>query len=90
MFQTALDHPTTPDPTHDSSPGLLGRLGVWVTRHSRLVTLSWLVVVIGLGVFAPKVEHNLSGAGWQADGSESVAVREPPGLRPGQPHAPLP
>ena len=25
---------------------------------------------------APKVEANLSGAGWQADGSESVAVRE--------------
>ncbi|WP_332663871.1 MMPL family transporter [Aeromicrobium sp.] len=76
MSQTALGHRTTPNPTHDSSPGLLGRLGVWVTRHSRLVTLSWLVVVIGLGVFAPKVEHNLSGAGWQADGSESVAVRE--------------
>ena len=32
--------------------------------------------MIGLGAFAPQVEHNLSGAGWQADGSESVAARE--------------
>ncbi|HWK27065.1 MAG TPA: MMPL family transporter, partial [Solirubrobacter sp.] len=29
-----------------------------------------------LGVFAPRVEHALSGAGWQAGGSESVRVRE--------------
>ena len=32
--------------------------------------------VIGLGIFAPAVEKNLSGAGWQADGSQSVQVRE--------------
>ncbi|MBC7276240.1 MMPL family transporter [Nocardioides sp.] len=57
-------------------PGPLGRLGVWVTDHRRLVTIGWVLVVIGLGVFAPAVEKNLSGAGWQADGSESVAVRE--------------
>ena len=36
----------------------------------------WLLLIIGLGAFAPQVEHNLSGAGWQADGSESVAARE--------------
>ena len=35
-----------------------------------------MVLVVGLGVFAPGVETNLSGAGWQADGSESVAVRD--------------
>ncbi|WP_328527421.1 MMPL family transporter [Nocardioides sp. NBC_00368] len=57
-------------------PGPLGRLGVWVTDHRRLVTIGWVLLVIGLGVFAPAVEKNLSGAGWQADGSESVAVRE--------------
>jgi len=56
-------------------PGPLGRLGLWVTDHRRLVTLTWVLLVIGLGVFAPAVEKNLSGAGWQADGSESVAVR---------------
>ncbi len=68
----------TPDATHGvvSTPGPLGRLGTWVTTHARLVTIAWLLVVVGLGIFAPKVEHNLSGAGWQANGSESVAVRE--------------
>ncbi|MFA6573948.1 MAG: MMPL family transporter, partial [Nocardioides sp.] len=35
-----------------------------------------MLVIAGLGAFAPQVEHNLSGAGWQADGSESVAARE--------------
>ncbi|WP_344776610.1 MMPL family transporter [Nocardioides panacisoli] len=72
---------TTPDTTRTGSamsfqPGPLGRLGLWVTAHGRLVTLVWVVLVIGLGAFAPSVEKNLSGAGWQADGSESVAVRE--------------
>jgi RND superfamily putative drug exporter len=57
-------------------PGPLGRLGMWVTEHRWLVTIGWVLLVIGLGVFAPAVEKNLSGAGWQADGSESVAVRE--------------
>ena len=57
-------------------PGPLGRLGMWVTGHHRLVTAAWVLVVIGLGVFAPTVEKNLSGAGWQANGSESVAVRD--------------
>lgn len=61
---------------HSTPPGPLGRMGVWVTRHARLVTIAWLMLVIGLGAFAPQVEKNLSGAGWQANGSESVAARE--------------
>ncbi|MBS45424.1 MAG: multidrug RND transporter [Nocardioides sp.] len=56
--------------------GLLGRLGLWVTSHARLVGVVWLLAVVGLGAFAPRVEAELSGAGWQADGSESVSVRE--------------
>ncbi|PKH44407.1 putative drug exporter of the RND superfamily [Nocardioides alpinus] len=57
-------------------PGPLGRLGVWVTHHRRLTAVVWLLLIVGLGAFAPQVEANLSGAGWQADGSESVAVQE--------------
>jgi putative drug exporter of the RND superfamily len=34
------------------------------------------VLVIALGALAPRVEHALSGGGWQADGSQSVAARE--------------
>ena len=57
-------------------PGPLGRLGVWVTEHRKLTGVVWMLLVVGLGIFAPRVEAELSGAGWQADGSESVAVRE--------------
>jgi putative drug exporter of the RND superfamily len=70
---------TTPpdvDPEIGYRPGPLGRLGVWVTHHTRATAVVWLLVIVGLGAFAPRVEAELSGAGWQADGSESVAVRE--------------
>ena len=70
---------TPPDADPDGlgyRPGPLGRLGLWVTHHRKATALVWLLLVVGLGAFAPKVEANLSGAGWQADGSESVAVRE--------------
>jgi RND superfamily putative drug exporter len=56
--------------------GPFGRLGAWSATHARTVFLLWVVVVAVLGAFAPKVESALSGAGWQADGSQSVAVRE--------------
>ncbi|MFE9322241.1 MMPL family transporter [Nocardia sp. NPDC052278] len=56
--------------------GPLGRLGTWVIDHRRLVTAAWVLLVISLGAFAPMVEKSLSGAGWQADGSQSVAVRQ--------------
>ena len=59
---------------HRSGP--LGRLGMAVTRHARLTTVVWLIVIVGLGAFAPRVESELSGAGWQADGSDSVTARE--------------
>ncbi|WP_343061518.1 MMPL family transporter [Nocardioides luti] len=47
-----------------------------VTRHARLTTVVWLLVIVGLGAFAPRVETELSGAGWQANGSDSVTARE--------------
>ncbi|MDT0202274.1 MMPL family transporter [Nocardioides sp. AE5] len=59
-----------------TASGPLGRLGQWATGNRRAVILVWVFLVVGLGIFAPKVEHNLSGAGWQADGSDSVVVRE--------------
>ena len=48
-----------------------------VAAHARTTTVVWLLLIVGLGFFAPRVEAALSGAGWQADGSESVAAREP-------------
>ena len=55
--------------------GPIGRLGYWVAGHVRLVVVAWLVLAVGLGVLAPRAEHALSGAGWEASGSESVAAR---------------
>ena len=56
--------------------GPIGRLGRWTADHVRLVVVAWVVVAIGLGVFAPRAEHALSGAGWEAKGSDSVQARE--------------
>jgi putative drug exporter of the RND superfamily len=56
--------------------GPLGRLGRWTAAHVRVVVVAWIAVALGLGAVAPRVEHALSGAGWEASGSESVATRE--------------
>ena len=60
---------------HPESVGPIGRLGAWVAGHVRAVSISWLVVAVALAVFAPRVETALSGAGWQANGSQSVQAR---------------
>ncbi len=59
-----------------NSPGAVGRLGRWMANNFKLVVGAWLVVALVLGFFAPRVEHALSGAGWEATGSESVEVRQ--------------
>ncbi|HEX7582989.1 MAG TPA: MMPL family transporter [Gaiellaceae bacterium] len=64
-----------PAAEHPEAVGPVGRLGRWTADHIRVVSLAWVVVAVALGVFAPKVETALSGAGWQANGSESVQAR---------------
>jgi RND superfamily putative drug exporter len=59
-----------------SALGPIGRLGRFAALHRRAVFLTWAIVAVGLGFLAPRVETALSGAGWQANGSESVAIRE--------------
>ena len=59
-----------------TSLGPIGRLGRWAATHFRVVATVWALIAVGLGVFAPRVEHALSGAGWETSGSESVEVRE--------------
>jgi RND superfamily putative drug exporter len=56
--------------------GPIGRLGRWSATHRKTVALIWLVLAVGLGFFAPRAEQALSGAGWEATGSESVQVRD--------------
>jgi putative drug exporter of the RND superfamily len=56
--------------------GPIGRLGRFTATHFRVVLVGWLVVALGLGFFAPRVETALSGAGWETSGSHSVQARQ--------------
>ncbi|HET7444677.1 MAG TPA: MMPL family transporter [Solirubrobacterales bacterium] len=56
--------------------GPIGRLGRFTANHRRAVFIVWALIAVGLGLLAPRVETALSGAGWEANGSESVRVRE--------------
>lgn len=56
--------------------GTLGKTGRFANRHRFAVIAVWLVFAISAGVFAPRLEHALSGAMWEVDGSESLAARE--------------
>ncbi len=58
------------------APGALGRLGSTMVRRRRWVFGIWLIALVALGSAAPSVFSSLAGAGWQANGSESVQVRE--------------
>ncbi|MEZ5378693.1 MAG: MMPL family transporter [Acidimicrobiales bacterium] len=59
--------------TIDETP--LARLGRWSHRSRKAVMITWLVLALGLGVFAPSLEHALSGAMWEVKGSDSLAAR---------------
>ncbi len=59
-----------------SALGPVGRLGRWSATHVRVVVVAWAIVVIALGVLAPRVETALSGAGWEDSGSQSVQARD--------------
>jgi putative drug exporter of the RND superfamily len=74
---TVLEAPPGPAAQALRAPtvGPIGRLGRWTADHARAVSIAWAVVALALAVFAPRVESALSGAGWQANGSESVSAR---------------
>ena len=59
-----------------SRVGPVGRLGRYTASHFKVVLAGWLAVAVVLGVFAPRVETALSGAGWEASGSQSVQARQ--------------
>jgi putative drug exporter of the RND superfamily len=58
-----------------SAVGPIGRVGRLAARHPGRVLIAWAVVAVGLGILAPRVERALSGAGWEASGSQSVEAR---------------
>ena len=53
----------------------LWRLGAWAADHRRTIVIAWCGVVLALGALAPFADRALSGAGWEALGSESVKAR---------------
>ena len=53
----------------------LGRLGAWAADHRRTIVIAWGVAVLVLGALAPFADKALSGAGWEAPGSESGEAR---------------
>ena len=56
--------------------GPMGRLGRYAATHFRVVVAVWVLAAAALGMLAPRVETALSGAGWEASGSQSVEARQ--------------
>jgi RND superfamily putative drug exporter len=54
----------------------LARLGRWAHANRKLVLIVWGVLTVAMAVFAPRLEHALSGAMWEVKGSDSLAARE--------------
>jgi len=70
---TGLDKGRPPEPPPG---GRLARLGRWTATHLRVVLVVWGVVLLVFGVFAPRVESKLAGAGWEDSTSQSVKARD--------------
>jgi putative drug exporter of the RND superfamily len=78
MSTTTVPAPTLapPDGGHRIEVGPIGRLGGWTAAHFRIVLAAWLAIALVLGLLAPRVEKALSGAGWEASGSQSAQARK--------------
>ena len=59
----------------DKPTTTLGRLAAWAADHRRLVVIAWASAVLVLGALTPFADRALSGAGWEAPGSESGQAR---------------
>lgn len=55
---------------------LFDRLARWVADNSRLVLLVWVLLIAVMAPLAVTLQSGLSGAGWDASGSESEQVRD--------------
>ncbi len=73
---SALPEDEAAQDTSRKAAGALGRWGATMAGRARWVFGAWLIALVVLGAAAPSVFSSLAGAGWQANGSESVQVRE--------------
>ena len=74
---SAVTRTRPPESVAATSTPVVGRWAAWGVdrRPRRAVALTWVLLAVGLGALAPRAEHALSGAGWEASGSESVDAR---------------
>ncbi|MFN8108441.1 MAG: MMPL family transporter [Thermoleophilia bacterium] len=56
--------------------GPFARVGRWSARHHRAVIAVWFVVLVALGVFAPRLQDQLTPGGFQISGSTSDRARQ--------------
>ena len=56
--------------------GLLGRLARFSVAHRRPMVVVWLLVTLGAAPLALTLTSALSGAGWEAQGSDAQIVRD--------------
>ena len=68
--------PAAEEYPHGANVGPIGRLGRFTATHFRGVLVAWVLIALGFGFFAPRVETALSGAGWETTGSQSVQARQ--------------
>jgi len=61
--------------THPRPTGPLASIARFSTSHKKSVILLWLALVVGAAPLAISLTGALSGAGWDAQGSEAAAVR---------------
>jgi RND superfamily putative drug exporter len=76
MSATLTERPPSPTQAPPPRGGPLARLGRWSNEHRRHVIGAWMILVIGVGIFAPRLESSLSGAMWEVSGSESLEARQ--------------
>jgi putative drug exporter of the RND superfamily len=75
MTATLTERPPSPTQAPRPRGGPLAHLGRWSSEHRRQVIGAWMMLVIALGIFAPRLESSLSGAMWEVSGSESLEAR---------------
>src|SRR5512135_3742860 len=72
----SLDRPdSSADPAEQHARPWFARLGRFSARHRRWVMVIWLVATLLATPLALSLTGALSGAGWEAQGSTAVKVR---------------
>ncbi len=72
----SADSGTPDDPPPDRTDGLLARIGRSAAQHRRRTIVLWALVVLVAAPLAATLTGALSGAGWEAQGSTALEVRD--------------